>query len=706
MTSCVFGSISSGLISLVVFNLTNEDNSQRPAAWDQRHLSNISRCSAALSAGLMCSFSPLMWQYNTSAEVFALHNLFVTLIIYVMTIYSFQPNSTSIVALGSFLCGLALTNQHTSILLIVPVVIWVFCNSSLLAKPKLLLLSSISFVVGISLYALLPLLAINYPHAGSWGEVTTLSGFLHHLLRRDYGTLQLYSGDDAASEGMIARTCSWALDFVSHQLGPWSSLLLVPLLGFNSGVQIFGYTSKMSKTKMGKKQKRESHKAREKNDPSSSVWKIILFALVLYLGAFHSLSNLPLSNPLLYGIHQRFWMQPNILAIILIGMGMHKAIVATANTGHNKRVYALSSMVLLLPFASYYQNYSISDQSNNKYFQKYANSILETLPQNSLLLINYDQQWTSIRYAQECEGVRKDITSLNLSMMTFGWWDSKRSLYEGRVSFPGTHYTKGNTLPWLNGGFSFSEFIDANIDHFGSNIFVGGRLNFEDPAYNEKYDEEPYGLVRNIQSRDRKLGSVESYRSNSLQVWRTIAKHLSSDLPCEEKYPPSTWEWTIRREWFDHMVSRSTYLLSTALEENGQSTHNSTVLPSIVEAAGWLELANSWDTSLAQKSSMKKNLGLAYMNIVRSKEDSFPFVEDIFNGTGRVESAGRNHRHNWWTKESSHGDGNWKEWATLRWREEWETFLGLESSKTEPDYYQIKSIFDAVMKSSRAKPTY
>lgn len=304
MTSCVFGSISSGLISLVVFNLTNEDNSQRPAAWDQRHLSNISRCSAALSAGLMCSFSPLMWQYNTSAEVFALHNLFVTLIIYVMTIYSFQPNSTSIVALGSFLCGLALTNQHTSILLIVPVVIWVFCNSSLLAKPKLLLLSSISFVVGISLYALLPLLAINYPHAGSWGEVTTLSGFLHHLLRRDYGTLQLYSGDDAASEGMIARTCSWALDFVSHQLGPWSSLLLVPLLGFNSGVQIFGYTSKMSKTKMGKKQKRESHKAREKNDPSSSVWKIILFALVLYLGAFHSLSNLPLSNPLLYGIHQ------------------------------------------------------------------------------------------------------------------------------------------------------------------------------------------------------------------------------------------------------------------------------------------------------------------------------------------------------------------------------------------------------------------
>jgi hypothetical protein len=84
---------------------------------------------------------------------------------------------------------------------------------------------------------------------------------------------------------------------------------------------------------------------------------------------------------------------------------------------------------------------------------------------------------------QSCEGVRSDITSINLSMMTFEWWKSKHALYDN-VRFPGTHYTSGNTIPWLYGGFTFSEFIDANMDTFGSNIFIGGRLNFEDPIFN------------------------------------------------------------------------------------------------------------------------------------------------------------------------------------------------------------------------------
>jgi len=95
-------------------------------------------------------------------------------------------------------------------------------------------------------------------------------------------------------------------------------------------------------------------------------------------------------------------------------------------------------------------------------------------------------------------------------MMTFEWWESKRKLYAG-VSFPGTHYTRGNALPWKNGGFAFSEFIDANVGLFGTNIFIGGRLNFEDPAYNAKYEEEPFGLVRRIQTRERRSKSAESY---------------------------------------------------------------------------------------------------------------------------------------------------------------------------------------------------
>jgi hypothetical protein len=38
--------------------------------------------------------------------------------------------------------------------------------------------------------------------------------------------------------------------------------------------------------------------------PANGAERVMLFSLLFYLGVFHSMSNLPLSNPLLFGIHQ------------------------------------------------------------------------------------------------------------------------------------------------------------------------------------------------------------------------------------------------------------------------------------------------------------------------------------------------------------------------------------------------------------------
>jgi hypothetical protein len=136
-----------------------------------------------------------------------------------------------------------------------------------------------------------------------------------------------------------------------------------------------------------------------------------------------------------------------------------------------------------------------------------------------------------------------------------------------------------------------------------------------------------------------------------------------------------------------------------ALKNNEE---NQLVLPSIVEAAAWLELASSWDSegNYDASPSMKKNLGLAYMNIVRNKEQSgFPFVEDVFGVSDM-------HRRNWWSGELTSGGetgDSWKGWATIRWTEEWGAFLNLDASKSEPGYHQVKSIYETVMTSSRYK---
>ncbi len=315
IASCVFGSLASGLISLSVFHFTDDAILCRQNEFQNKSRKNnneelrssvlhFSRCSSAISSGLMCSFSPLMWQYNISAEVFALHNLFVAAIVYAITQFCILSDPVPITIASAFLCGLALTNQHTSILLILPISVWVAFKTSMLFKPKLLMKTTVSFIAGLSPYITLPIFAMTYPHAGSWGNVTTFSGFFHHVLRRDYGTLQLYSGKNVGSEGMLERTFQWMDDILNEQM-------CYPLLG---GFILIGIVSvvrvRIQRTikKKNKKPKNEK-KATDINHALEAkllieAQRMILVSLVFYLVVFHSLSNLPLSNPLLYGIHQ------------------------------------------------------------------------------------------------------------------------------------------------------------------------------------------------------------------------------------------------------------------------------------------------------------------------------------------------------------------------------------------------------------------
>jgi hypothetical protein len=152
----------------------------------------------------MLAFSPLFWQYAISAEVFALNNFFVALIIYICVEISFDAR-ISLVRLGAFVCGLALCNQHTIVLFEAPLIVWVLWNArSHIANgdSRYFWQPAAAFILGLSVYAYLPLAAVLSPQPGAWGDVATLTGFLHHLLRRDYGTFQLYSGRDICCWGM------------------------------------------------------------------------------------------------------------------------------------------------------------------------------------------------------------------------------------------------------------------------------------------------------------------------------------------------------------------------------------------------------------------------------------------------------------------------------------------------------------------------
>lgn len=287
--SSVFSSFSCGLVAAVIFKLTGDKEFQCEATTKMRF-------AVALSVSLACAFSPLVWTYSVTAEVFALHGLFVSAIMFAAVLFEERPDSVATVSLGAWLSGLALTNQHTSVLLVIPVACWVVLRTSLWRKPRAFAVTVTAFLVGMGPYVSLPLLSIRKHHPGSWGDVQTMQGLLHHFLRRDYGTLQLFSGDDSKSEGAATRTLSWGRDFAAAQLGIGPSLLLAAACT----ALCFG-----TRLRAAKHIKRNPHcRKGSLGESSRQTLLVMLASLVFYLVVFHSLANLPISNELFFGIHQ------------------------------------------------------------------------------------------------------------------------------------------------------------------------------------------------------------------------------------------------------------------------------------------------------------------------------------------------------------------------------------------------------------------
>lgn len=101
------------------------------------------------------------------------------------SVLMFERPSPGRMCLSAFLSGLALTNQHTAILYIAPTaLLLLFYHSDVLLRPRHLLSQFVAFLAG-----LLPYFYLVYASAqkrlNSWGDLTTIRGFLRHLLREE-----------------------------------------------------------------------------------------------------------------------------------------------------------------------------------------------------------------------------------------------------------------------------------------------------------------------------------------------------------------------------------------------------------------------------------------------------------------------------------------------------------------------------------------
>nr|CCA21718.1 conserved hypothetical protein [Albugo laibachii Nc14]CCA21857.1 conserved hypothetical protein [Albugo laibachii Nc14] len=666
--------------------------------YDPKRIPLYAPTAAAIAAGLF-AFSPLIWTYAVSAEVFALNNLLAGALLHILVRYGCAPRFRAAIS-GAFLCGIALCNQHTIILMELPIMVWVlrhrFGVNMQRGKMRLffneLLSLFAAFVAGLSLYLYLPLTAVWNPQPGSWGHVSSLGGLWHHLRRGDYGTFRLFSTLEA-TEGVWQRIRLYFCDLHTNQ-GLYV-VIPVALIGVVSSLCLPQIPKSVSMRT--KAQKSAISECISKRD----VALLITVSYICYILGFHALSNLPLNQGLTYGVHMRFWQQPNILVFFFVGEGLWRVLKSIAD--HSTRLANVLSLgCTALVLIQLYRWYFLMDQSESWYVRRYARALLNPLPRRAILIVNYDLQWTSLRYLQQCEMIRKDVILLNLSMMTYWWFDRKRSQYPSLV-FPGSRLTLSS-----GEGFTFLSFLNANlvpnVAKNNTRIFFSGRLSPYDRGVTEKYQLVPYGMTDEIiiKTLNHKKSLHRWYRQQR-KVRRIMHKRLKS-LPSESKYDDKTWEWTIARDYRMRELHYATYLLEQSIAMDPQN------LRFLCEATYALEYSYLFEPEMFRNPlSTLKNLGLGYAHIVKANStfDQFGVEQDSWQwpkrGFWRAEWVDMDQPRDPFagnTHVLSHGRQSsnkppaavWKDCAARRMLHIWGEWLKLEGADLDPGFATIKRL--------------
>eukprot|EP01063_Lacrimia_lanifica_P035776 TRINITY_DN6909_c0_g2_i4.p1 TRINITY_DN6909_c0_g2~~TRINITY_DN6909_c0_g2_i4.p1 ORF type:complete len:722 (+),score=199.25 TRINITY_DN6909_c0_g2_i4:69-2234(+) len=509
---------------------------------------------AGLVAAGVFGFAPIVWTYATHIEVFSLNNLILNALAAVLVTYAqcdraavgCEASRLRVVYLGAFLCGLALTNQHTSVLYVVPWAAWVFANEwrAWVRRPGRCGALGVAFAVGLLPYVYLPVSAAVNPNPNSWGAVASAQGFADHFFRKDYGTFSLASqhADYSKTSANWARAWRYyAADLQDQTLG-----YLAAAAGVAAVAALYRWTW--------------GGGWRGRPVP---VDVLLVGTLALYLNFFHYLCNLPIDQPLFYGVQQRFWIQPLAVTALLIGQGcVDAARWAAKLVPHMPVRGVVLAVAVAVTYVQCDRHYDAMDQSGNLAVRDFGRMILDPLPRDSIVLTKGDLMINSARYVQELEGVRPDVRLVDQELMTFPWYVATLKQVYPDITFPGDYYTPGT-----QGAFGIAQLFKANRKR---RFFLAHGFKDGDHTWQGEYSARPYGIIHEVVTQkalnDLSPRSIQRYVK---AVEGSIPPPSDIHLPSVAKYAPHTWERVVLNDYWQgrHNVAYAFLQFGQALHE-------------------------------------------------------------------------------------------------------------------------------------------
>ena len=444
--------------------------------------------------------TPTVWLYSIQGEVFALNNALMALLLMLTIRYytkeerlqmsaataaltkksgegqsvdanvastpaasaaapisSFSSSSSRslvpLAFLGAFLCGLCLTNQHTTVFPVFVTAVWISWSLFWAGQlgPGRIVGLILCVLAGMSPYAYI-LVRSHWQVIDSWGDQRSLAGFLVHLLRSEYGTFQLASSEVSEEDpGMLARLAIYAQNLLSE------ATALTPLFA------LVGLGACLCS---GSRAVRRA------------TWAYLL-SFLLYVAVFHKLANLDL-RPLFLGVQARFWQQSNMYIWIWSGVGVqytaevaqkligsfgakqttNQSPAAPAPGASKPRLSFFLTLVYTSAFLLVRLSllYPMHDHHANDSFYRSGAAMLEAFPPHSIVLLNGDLNNNLVKYPQQCEGLRPDLSLLSLQLMSWDWFVPMQRHNYPNVTFPGVRYHVSTAR-----SFNIKKFLDANV---------------------------------------------------------------------------------------------------------------------------------------------------------------------------------------------------------------------------------------------------
>lgn len=359
-----------------------------------RALPRFSREGVAIVASLFFATAPMVWGQATIAEVHALNACLVALIVYLITPIVFRRESISVgrLTLTAWLWGVAFGNSIT-VAALTPLMIVAWWRSGQVGNLSYkFILPIIAFLVGLSIYALIPLRAIHQPPV-NWGDATSFDRFLALI------TAEMYRGYALSTPPSELLTRMVAFAQLSVTQYGWLGVFLGAVGIYNAFISL------------------------NKN------WRWLAVTIALYLIFALSYSA---ADSALYLIP--IWM----FGAWAIARGLltitRYALLASARPPNGTRYSSLVtrhlSFILLLlafllgPVLNVLIHFPALNLRSDHAATEFANGVLAVAPPRAIIITENDGHTFALWYHRHTAGQRPDLAVVDRRLAGYPWYDS------------------------------------------------------------------------------------------------------------------------------------------------------------------------------------------------------------------------------------------------------------------------------------------